>query len=212
MKVNKKDYAFLKAVLELDEKQGKMNTSEIRALTDEEDNRMKTLSGVVELNNNDVNNKLAKFGGGNTQMSGRGMFETLGKDEDYAGRGSKPKLLRLKDERRAEVEQLVEKFNPSTDFEGFDSVQEALDFYISTTEDTRQTVENNKEMIQEIAKEFQKKDEQIEELTEEVKALREDVDDNTTALNKLRENVKPLVLGMVEELEEKIGFDPKDYL
>lgn len=212
MKVNQKDYAFLRAVLKLDSEQENMNTSEVRSLTDNTDTESETISDVIQLSNNDVNNKLAKFGSGNSQVAGREMIETLGKDKEYAGRGSKPKLLRLKDERREEVKSLLEEFNPTKGVEGFESVQEAINFYISTSEETRQTVENNKEMLQEMGASFKTTNEDIAKLQEQMEELQEQVDENTEALETLRDNVRPLVLGMVEELEEKMGFEPEDYL
>jgi septal ring factor EnvC (AmiA/AmiB activator) len=212
MKLNHVDYSFLKAVLELDKRGERINTSKIRSVTDPEDTTTDTIESVQKLSNSDVNNKIAKFGEGNSQVEGRKMITVVGTDTDYTGRGSNPKLIELNQDRKEEIERLLEGFNPTTGVEGFDSVQEALDYYMSLIEEMRHTIGKHTELLTEQQTVIDEQRELIEALQVENEALRTEVEQNSESLDKLRENVKPVVLGLVEHAEEHQDFDPEDYL
>lgn len=205
-----KDYAFLKVLFEAED--CKLTTSQIRKATDPKFtvNSVEVKSSdFVTLDNSDVNYRVAKFGDGNSQLSGKNIVSIEHRSDD-AGR-SLPKVIQIRKERIDEIGRLLDEYNPNASVEDFSSYQEAMNYYIERMDEARSQVDSNESKIDELEATVRELKEERAGMSARLEKVESQVDTHEDSIMVLDNRVRPLVLGMAELLEEKMGFNPANY-
>lgn len=197
MNLKPKDYSFLKLLVE----NGELSTKEMRIESEKNE-------GVVNLDNNAINYRIDSLGDGNSNVSGK-RFIKVEKKESY---GSEPKKIMIREDKREEVEELVQEYDPSRDLEDFNSVQEALSFFVEQVDKLKDDLDNVEYELQEQEQTMQAMGDQLKQLNNTIDELEGNVESHDEALNVIKNDLRPLVIGMSSELEDAIDFNPEDYL
>lgn len=198
MSFKPKDYAFLKILFEND---GEVTTREMRQESERD-------GSVVSLDNSDINYRIDKFGDGNSNVSGKGMVKT----KRQKSVGSEPKKIVLKENRKGDVQRILEDYNPSASTEDFSSVQEAINFLIEQTDEVRERSESNEENMEEMIEMITELKNTVDELEQENSELQSTVESQEEQIQKFKDDVVPLVKGMAGELQKRMDFDPNEYI
>jgi len=213
--LDSKDYSFLKELLEAEQNQ--LTTREIRRRTEHHSGQkhhsdvdpLDDESGIVPLNNSQINYRNDSWGDGNKNVSGKGFVEVerLGGDD-----GNAPKTIMIVEERLDELRDLLSQYNPSLDNDDFSSAQEALNYVFERVEETKNQSDVNAKNLEELESAVETIRDEVDGLKAENQKLQEEVEEAEELLELFEKRHRPLVIAMAEELEDKMGFKPSEHI
>lgn len=213
--LDSKDYSFLKELLEAEQHQ--LTTREIRRRTEQHSGQkhhsdvepLDDESGIVPLNNSQINYRKDSWGDGNKNVSGKGFVtvERLSSDD-----GNAPKTIKIVEERLGELNDLLSQYNPSLDNDDFSSAQEALNYVFERVEETKSQADANAHNLESVEEAMETIKDELSGLQAENKKLQSQVEEYDEMMNVFNKRHRPLVIAMAEELEEKMGFNPSEHI